>query len=119
MVLNKLIGRLKANEALTAFIGSRIEPYYIEGFEDGIIYSLTPLSDNGIVRTDRLEIHIVAAQMATLHAIDNIVRNILLTIGDEPLEDDVLQVALNGGGTMEDLATNTKHLITYYTIVSK
>lgn len=96
----------------------RIEPYFIKGFDDGIIYTFTPLTDDGIKRTDRLEIHIVSNSLETLFSIDAAVRKILLTVGDEPLTANILKVNVNGGGTMEDAATGLKHLITYYYIVS-
>lgn len=118
MVAEQLINLLRQNANLTALIGSRIEPFAVLGFNNGIVYTFTPLADNNIVRTDRLEIHIIADSMSTLFSIDAAVRSTLLTIGDEPLTADIYKVELNGGGTMEDAATGTKHLITYYYIVS-
>lgn len=116
--LEQAIELLKNNAALSKLIGDRIEPFMIEGFSNGIIYTFTPLTDNSIVRTDRLEIHIVADSMVTMLAIDAVVRKTLLTTGDEPLTADIHKVTMNGGGTLEDAATGTKHLITYYYIVS-
>ena len=116
--LEELLTILKGNAALSALIGDRIEPFMIEGFANGIVYTFTPLTDNSIVRTDRLEIHIVADTLSTALSIDAIVRKSLLTTGDEPLTTNIHKVNMNGGGTMEDATTGTKHLITYYYIVS-
>ena len=116
--LEELLTILKGNAALSALIGDRIEPIMIEVFANGIVYTFTPLTDNSIVRTDRLEIHIVADTLSTALSIDAIVRKSLLTTGDEPLTTNIHKVNMNGGGTMEDAATGTKHLITYYYIVS-
>lgn len=118
MVAEQVIEILKDSEALAALVGNRIEPHSVEGFTDGIVYSFTPLTDNNIVRTDRLEIHIISNNLATCYAIDTVVRSLLLTTGDEPLTNSIHKVEINGGGSMEDAATGTKHLITYYYIVS-
>lgn len=94
-----------------------IAPYNQEGYNNGIVYNFTPLTDNKIVRTERLEIHIIADTLAAAWATDEEVRQVLLTIGDEALVEGIHKVEINGGGSMEDAATGTKHLITYYYIV--
>ena len=106
MVIKKLIALLRANPLLAAL---KIEPFAVEGI---------PISDNNIVRKDRLEIHIISKDYETLFSIDEAVRATLLTTGDAPLCDGIYKVDANGGGTMEDAATGTKHLITYFYVVS-
>lgn len=119
MLAEQIVELLRKSEALTALIGERINPFSIDGFTNGIVYSLTPLTDNNIVRTDRLEIHIIADDLETATAIDQQVRKVLLTTGEEPLTDNILKSQINGGGSLEDAATGTKHIITYYSLVSK
>lgn len=94
-----------------------INPYNQEGYQNGIVYNFVPLTDNKIVRTERLEIHIIASTLAEAWAIDEEVRHILLTIGDEALIEGINKVEINGGGSLEDIATGTKHIITYYYLV--
>lgn len=115
MVIKKLIALLRANPLLAAL---KIEPFAVEGIQNSIIYTFTPISDNNIVRKDRLEIHIISKDYETLFSIDKAVRATLLTTGDAPLCDGIYKVDANGGGTMEDAATGTKHLITYFYVVS-
>lgn len=94
-----------------------INPYNQNGKQKGIVYNFTPLTDNKIVRTERLEIHIIADTINEAWDIDEQVRHILLTIGDEALVEGIHKVEINGGGSLEDVATGTKHIITYYYIV--
>lgn len=117
MIADKLISLLKNDTELKTLIEG-IEPYNIEGAKEAIVYSLTPLTDDNIKRTDRLEIHIISKTVSGANAIDAVVRKLLLTAADAPLMDGVQKVQINGGGTMEDIATGTKHLITYYYVVS-
>lgn len=119
MLAEQIVDLLRKSETLTALIGTRIEPFTIDGFTNGIVYSLTPLTDDNITRTDRLEIHIIADDLSTAFAIDKEVRKVLLTTGEEPLTENILKSQINGGGTLEDAATGTKHIITYYILVSK
>ena len=116
MILNTLLTRLRDSEELSAIIES-IEPFYQEGPHNGIVYSLTPLGDNGATRQDRFEIHIIAKSIEEEMAADAAVRKILLTLGDEKY-DNIYNVELSGGGSMEDLNTMTYHLIQYYIITS-
>lgn len=118
-MIEQVLQLLRANQRLNTLIQGRIEPFSIGLAANSIVYSVTPLTDNRITQTDKLEIHIIADSVANMFAIDNEVRKTILTMGDSPLTTDILQVEINGGGSMEDLTTNTKHLITYYYIVSK
>lgn len=113
-MLEKIISLLREK-----FPQMSIEPFFQEGYSKGMVYSCSPLSDDGIVRRDKLEIHLIDNNLKTLCETDNAIRKELLTIADETLTNEILQISINGGGTMEDLITNTYHLITYYNIVSK
>ena len=91
MLAEQIVDLLRKSETLTALIGTRIEPFTIDGFTNGIVYSLTPLTDDNITRTDRLEIHIIADDLSTAFAIDKEVRKVLLTTGEEPLTENILK----------------------------
>ena len=83
-----------------------IEPHHTgDPAHNQIVYSFSPLTDDKAVRTDRLEIHIIAQSVAELEAIDQAVRRILLTFGDSPLAGDV--------------GTDTYHRIAYYILTSR
>lgn len=115
MVIEKLIALLRANESLAAF---KIEPFAVEGVQDSIVYTFTPITDNNNVRKDKLEIHIISKNYTTLLQADEAARKTLLTAADEPLMGGIYKVEINGGGSMEDAATQTKHLITNYYVIS-
>ena len=115
MIQEQMIQILRNNKNLAAI---PIEPFSAELCKNGIVYTFTPLTDNNLVRTDKLEIHIFSDSLSTAWTIDKEVRNTLLTTGDEPLAVGIHQVEINGGGTLEDTATGTIHVITYYYIVS-
>lgn len=115
MIQEQIIQILRNNEQLAAI---PIEPFSVEAGKNSIVYTFTPLTDNNLVRTDKLEIHIIANNLLDAFAIDMEVRKTLLTTGDTPLANGIQQVEINGGGTLEDTATGTIHAITYYYIVS-
>lgn len=111
---------LRADTDLVNLVGDRIEPHSIGSWAfPALVYTDVPVSDDGIVRADRFEVHIIAKSIDDREVVDRRVRQLLLTLGDEPLCPAVLQVAINGGGTMEDMGTDTYHKITNYIVTSR
>lgn len=118
-MIETILGILRNDESLMSLIDC-IDPNGTENADgNSIVYSLTPLTDDRIKRTDRLEIRIIAKSVKRMFSIDTIVRKLLLTLGDEPLRTGIQKVEINGGGQMEDLNTATYHLLAYYIITSR
>ena len=50
--------------------------------------------------------------------IENI-KQILITLGDNGLNNNILSIELNGGGSLENVETNTFHFKAFFNIKSK
>lgn len=114
---------LKADAALKSLLGAtssdtKIYPYSTDITGGAIVYILSPVSDEDALRTDKLEIRVISNDLGKAHTIDNRVRAIMKTIGDTS-NGNMLKVLINGGGSLEDLKTETYHILTYYYITQK
>lgn len=67
--------------------------------EEQIIYNLVPVSDDGILKLDRLELNIICSTLEKAEAADDSIRTALLSAGDLK-KNGVQDIAVNGGGTL-------------------
>lgn len=123
MIITEILNILNIDNTLSTLLGAtasdtKIYPFSTAKMDNSITYIVTPILDEDVKRTDRVEIHIVSKDLSNAHAIDNRVRTLLKTLGDTP-NGNFLQVSINGGGSLEDIATETYHLITYYYITQR
>jgi hypothetical protein len=123
MIIEDILSILKADIALKALLGAtatdtKIYPYSTKKQANSIVYILSPVFDADAKRIDKLEIHIICTDLANAYAIDSRVRTILKTIGDTP-NGSLLNVEVNGGGSLEDTVSSTYHIITYYYITTR
>lgn len=118
MIIDDILTALKTNAELMTLIGGNICAHNSPS-KLALVYSFTPVSDNKIKRVDRFEAHMIADNLLTLYTIDNFIREILLTIGDNSFSRKILSIEINGGGDLEDLVTGTYHKIVYFQIESR
>lgn len=125
MIITDILNILKADSTLKTLLGAtasdtKLYPYSADKdrANNCIVYIVSPVSDEDAVRIDKLEIRIISDDLIKAHAIDSRVRTLLKTIGDTR-NNNFLKIVLNGGGSLEDLATNTYHLIDYYYITQR
>lgn len=107
------------DDELKELIGSNIFPNRTEYLGDCIVYNFHTITQDKKVQKCRLQITIIAATTALTVAIEERVKTILLTLGDNPLTNDILQVALNGGGTLYDEERTMNHRILYFDIIKR
>ena len=93
-----------------------------DNVEKCIIYKITPISDDGIKRQDRLEVQIVGFDIAEIESEDAKIRKALLSFGDRT--DDFLSIELNGGGMMggsleKDTNIESLRKFSFYVITTK
>ena len=112
MVLNELLGILKP-------LGYPIKPFGTTAIEDCIVYNFVPLTSDKIKEQYRLEITAISRIMDRGLKILEDVKGLLLTQGDEQLTDCILDVALNGGGSLENLETGTFHFKANFIVLSR
>lgn len=124
MVLKELIGLLQTNNELTNILkptknDKKIYMFSTDSEGNVITYTYAVLTSNGLIEQSRLEVNSISSDYATAATMANIVKLTLLTIGDEPLTDNVIEVTQNGGGTLRDMDRGTYIVKTIFTVKSK
>ena len=107
------------DDELKKLIGSHIYPTQTDHLGDCVIYNFHTIYQDKKVQKCRLQINIIATTTAKTVAIEERIKTILLTLGDSPLTNDILQVELNGGGTLYDGAREKNHRILYFDIIKR
>lgn len=100
-------------------VGYPVKPFGTEIIEDCILYKLVPVSNDGVKQQDRLEITVISTDLLTAYTMLENVKKAILTIGDEKINDDILEISLNGGGSLENIETKTYHLKAYFIVKSR
>lgn len=123
MVLNDILEILKNDAELSALLQPTANDkriYAYRGQADTCIsYRHTPVTSDGIKAQDKLEINCISTDYATAEKILRRVKELLLTVGDKKLNDEILNVSLNGGGILFDEQTEQHILKAYFIFVSK
>lgn len=112
MILDELVNILKS-------LGYPVRPYGTELIRDCIVYNFVPIKSDKIKEQNKLEITVISDSMASGLKILSEVKEALLTFGDTPLSDNILEVTLNGGGSLENLETDTFHFKAYFIVENK
>lgn len=84
-----------------------------------VIYDYHTFSQSDGVQKIRLQITIIAPTSAETLKQEEIIKSTILTLGDTPLSNDILQVGLNGGGNLYDDARQMHHHILYFDIIKR
>lgn len=120
MTITELIRILKDDKQLASLLGGvhvYATPCTYKG--DCIVYNWVPVRSDKIKTTDKLELHIITSTILDSVAIEARVKELLLTIGDEPLTENIREVFLNGGGNLFDEERQKNHRILYFYILAK
>lgn len=120
MTITKLIQILKNDEQLAALLGGNhvyATPCTYRG--NCITYNWLPVTSDKIKTTDKLEMHIITDTILDSVAVEERVKELLLTLGDEPLSGEIRDVYLNGGGNLFDEERQKNHRILYFYILVK
>ena len=116
MILMEILGLLKADEELKRLLkinkdDPKIYPFGTHKIQDCIVYKLVPLTSDGIEEQNRFSITVISKDMIKAMKILEAVKKVLLTVGDEPKTNNILEISLNGGGDpVENLETGTVHI---------
>lgn len=86
------------------------------GTPDSIVYRFVNLMSDRIKEQNRLEISCLSYDYLKANEILERVKNVLLTFCDNQFNDDILEIALNGGGYLYDEDTNI-HIVKAFFIV--
>ena len=70
--------------------------------DECVIYNFHTLSQRDGLQRIRFQITIIAHTMMTTLSREKIIKSAILTLGDCPFDNEILQVVANGGGTLYD-----------------
>ena len=108
MIIDEILTILKNDNTLDTLIDGI---YHIasDGVCNCLVYNLEPLTSDRVVEQNRLEITAINSDYITNMNVIKRVKELLLTEGDSALTQNILNVTLNGGGCLENIATSTIH----------
>lgn len=120
-MLNDILNILKADSDLYSLLGATVSAskiYMNQGkAETCITYKYSLISSDGIKAQSKLEINCISPDYAKAESILNRVRQLLITVGNKQLNNDILNVALNGGGSLY-IEETKQHIIKAYFILT-
>lgn len=119
-MIEYIVSLLKNDKRLVELIGeNNIYPIQTEYLGDCVIYDAYTTSHNKIIQETRFQVTIVASKLSTTLAIEQEIEKLMLTLGDTPLSNTILQVEANGGGSLYDNNRRKNHRIIYFNILSR
>ncbi len=116
----EILELLNADAELTDIIGkNHIYPNKTTFKGNCIVYEIEPISDDKIKQQDRIKMNIIADTFEMALQIEERIKADILTFGDVPLTNNILQVEHNGGGQLFDEARQKYHRILYFDILRR
>lgn len=97
-------------------------PFYhlgTEKIEDCIIYKLEQISSDKIKEQYKLSLNIIALSFEKGLKMQDKIKDIFLTFGDNVASVSIMEISLNGGGIMENLETDTYHFKLYFILKTR
>lgn len=121
-----ILDKLKNSEELSSLLGStedNTKIYPLNANKDDIpclTYTDTPVSDDGILKINRLEIRIIDNDYDHLEQVNKVISDALILYEDQPgyIFNDVVVMSCsqNGGGSLEDIENNIYERFLYFNI---
>ena len=124
MILYEILELFNNSQELIEVLGiseedPKIYPFGTEHIQECIIYKFIPITSDGIKEQNRLELTIITVDDLRGLSILETVKSILLTRGDTQKTSNILEVSLNGGGTLENLETGTIHRSAFFIVKNR
>ena len=102
MIIREIINILKQDTELTDNVFMNDTDYIGEC----IVYSYSQLTNNGIIAQSRLEIDCINKNYEQGYIMLEKVQELLLTLGDRKLTENIIEITQNGGGYVYDKNVN-------------
>ncbi len=120
-MIKDIIDTLKTNAELTALIKAKNIVAFSNDLAkgDSITYAFKPLSNNGIIDKQRLELTIITKKIQNNVDCEEIIKRLIITVGDKQFNNKIIEVKLNGGGMLENIETGTYHTFLYFDITQR
>lgn len=119
MVLVDLISTLKNDKTLKSLLNATITESKIHPMpcnEDGISYNYNDLTNDALVRQSQFKATIIHDDLMKCYEIKERVDNLLITLGDQSFNKDIMSIAQTGGGFFYDADLQKYKVVTIYTI---
>ena len=98
--------------------GLKVKLFYTKEIEPCIVYDVSPISNNGVVAQDNLQLRIIHNSARECIEAEEKINALLLSKGDR-LKEDFASIRINGGGFMPQDETNTVHKYNFYIVKRK
>lgn len=123
-MIREVIRELESNKILLQLLGATAHDTHIYAthtnhLDNCLIYSSYTTGADKITLITRLTITIVADNLSLTNSLEREVKRTIITLADNQLTNNILQVALNGGGTIYDYDRKKHHTNLYFTIISR
>lgn len=116
----ELLSALRANSTIQELLGGdHIYAKHTDYLGNCVLYENYTTAANKIAENTRLTITLVADNLSLIASLEQEVKDAILTLADNPLTQNILQVELNGGGGLYDYDRQKHHRTLYFTIISR
>lgn len=115
-----LLAILEGDEMLSTLLNSTITDKKIHPVpitSDGVGYNYIPFTNDGVKGQSRFEVTVVNADMLKCYEIKQRIDEILITIANKRLTQNILACDANGGGMINDTELKRFKLKTNYVII--
>ena len=120
MIIEEIVSILNNSDVLISLLGGEhIYPYQTDYLGECVIFQITPQTDNKAHQTMRVQLSSIAKTISKAITIEKVLKQLLLTKGDEPLTDNILQVEANGGGSLYDYNRQMYHHYIFIDIINR
>ena len=120
MIIEEIVSILNNSDMLISLLGGEhIYPYQTSYLGDCVIFQVVPQVDNKAHQTMRIQLSIITKTISQAILIEKVLKQLLLTKGDEPLTYNILQVEANGGGSLYDYNRQMYHHYIFLDIICR
>lgn len=116
--MNDIITLLKNNTSIAALVGSHIYANYTEYLGDCLVYTFNTTYNDRCVKKQRLKITIIAEQLTTVEALEEAIKDTIVSRGDDTI-NGYTNIVINGGGDLYDASRNKNHRILYFDTIKR
>lgn len=114
----QVVALLNANTTITSLIGANhIYPISTDYTGNCIVYDFYTMTNDKVKKHSIMEITIIADSVADTVTLETAINDTILTMDDTKLNNTILAVEQNGGGTLYDYARRKQHRILRYDII--
>lgn len=112
-MLKEIISTVETATSLTAY------PLKTVFKDDCIVYTYSPISDDGAVARHRIELRIITKTIDKSEVYRKQIISALVPSADNMKINGMYSCQLNGGGQLRDAGTETIHTILYFDYITK